>query len=128
LNTTLNLVMFIDLGKWEVMGYYFQFQCSFLLHRVPTLATTDVIIVFKSSIFIKEQVFFVFFLLSYVHGSYRFLESYFSKSNTNNLTNSHMRQALSRMSSLSGRMNIARVNIEILLDTRKSNSDVFPSF
>jgi hypothetical protein len=29
---------------------------------------------------------------------------------------------LSRMSSLSGRM------IEILLDTRKSNSDVFPSF
>jgi hypothetical protein len=25
-------------------------------------------------------------------------------------------------------MNIARVNIEILLDTRKSNSDVFPSF
>jgi hypothetical protein len=32
------------------------------------------------------------------------------------------------MSSLSGRMNIARVNIEILLDTRKSKSDVFPSF
>jgi hypothetical protein len=38
-------------------------------------------------------------------------------------------QTLSRMSSaLSGRMNIAQVNIEILLDTRKSNSDVFPSF
>jgi hypothetical protein len=32
------------------------------------------------------------------------------------------------MSSPSGRMNIARVNIEILLDTRESNSDVFPSF
>jgi spore cortex formation protein SpoVR/YcgB (stage V sporulation) len=30
-------------------------------------------------------------------------------------------QTLSRMSSPSGRMNIARVNIEILLDTRESN-------
>jgi len=37
-------------------------------------------------------------------------------------------QTLSRMSSPSDRMNIARVNIEILLDTRESNSDVFPSF
>jgi hypothetical protein len=35
-------------------------------------------------------------------------------------------QTLSRMSSPLGRMNIARVNIEILLDTRESNSDVFP--
>ena len=35
-------------------------------------------------------------------------------------------QTLFRMSSLSDR--IARVNIEILLDTRKSNSDVFPLF
>jgi hypothetical protein len=37
-------------------------------------------------------------------------------------------QTLFRMSSTSGRMNIARVNIEILLDTRESNSDVFPLF
>ena len=37
-------------------------------------------------------------------------------------------QMLSRMSSPSVRMNIARVNIEILLDTRESKSDVFPSF
>jgi hypothetical protein len=37
-------------------------------------------------------------------------------------------QTFSRMSSPSGRMNIARVNIEILLETRESNSDVFPSF
>jgi hypothetical protein len=42
-------------------------------------------------------------------------------SSTNNFTHA---QTLSRMSSLSGRMNIAQVNIEILLDTRKSNIDV----
>ena len=54
----------------------------------------------------------------------RFDLSTFSSS-TNNFAHAQM---LSRMSSLSGRMNIARVNTEILLDTRKSNSDVFPSF
>ena len=37
-------------------------------------------------------------------------------------------QTLSRMSSRSDHMNIARVNIEILLYVRQSNSDVFPSF
>ena len=42
-------------------------------------------------------------------------------SSTNNFTHA---QTLSRMSSLSGRMNIAQVNIEILLNTRKSNIDV----
>jgi hypothetical protein len=54
----------------------------------------------------------------------RFDLSTFSSS-TNNFAHAQM---LSQMSSLSGRMNIARVNIEILLDTRKSKSDVFPSF
>jgi hypothetical protein len=32
------------------------------------------------------------------------------------------------MSSLSGRMNIARVKLNSLLDARTSDSDVFPSF
>jgi hypothetical protein len=35
---------------------------------------------------------------------------------------------LSRMCSLSDRMNIARVNIDTLLDARKSNSDIFSLF
>jgi hypothetical protein len=54
----------------------------------------------------------------------RFDLSTFSSS-TNHLAHA---QTLSRMSSWSARMNIARVDIEILLDTKKSNSNVFPSF
>ena len=43
-------------------------------------------------------------------------------------TISYMRKRFKEWGRCVGRMNIARVNIEILLDTRKSNSDVFPSF
>jgi hypothetical protein len=44
---------------------------------------------------------------------------YTFSSSTNNFGHA---QALSRMGSLSGRMHIARVNIDTLLDARKSNA------
>ena len=43
-------------------------------------------------------------------------------------TCSSINKQFTKFAHASGRMNIACVNNEILLDTRESNSDVFPSF